>query len=129
MFRSTAFASLAALAAVVSGPSTAPAQEMTDTTGVLAPQVGNVVGGGSSTMVGSGEDMVIHYSRGGAGGGASLAQPGRLARFAGSDGDGQARWDHPAATDPARTGREGWLSGSGDDAQVTYAVPRAQRRR
>jgi hypothetical protein len=126
MVRSIAFASLAALVAVAAVSSAAAAQEMIDATGVLAPRLSNIVGGGSATVVGSGDDMVIEYSRGGAGG-ASPARPGPIAR---SDGDRRRRRDDPAAaTDPAGTSREGWLSGAGDDAQVTYADPRARRRR
>ena len=46
----------------------------------------------------------------------------RLGRFAGSD-DGSPKFEYgpPAATD---AGREAWVTGGGDDAQVTYGRPR-----
>ena len=56
-----------------------------------AAQAHQPVGGGSAAISGGGDDMQITYSAGGAGGGmATHAQSGRLARFAGSQGDG--RW-------------------------------------
>ena len=118
MFRNTALGSVAALAAVVAVPLGALAQSGYDVTGYVAPDVGNVVGGGGATLLGGGDDMVILYSRGGAGGGASLAQPGRLARFAGGHGDGPiVEYLAPA---PAGAGREAWLLGGGDNAEVVY---------
>ena len=85
-----------------------------------APLDGNVVGGGAATIAGGGDNMTITYSTGGAGGGsgALLSQPGRLARFAGSHGDGQlVEYLGPA---PAGAGREAWLLGGGDNAEVVY---------
>jgi len=78
-----------------------------------------VVGGGVATIYGGGDDMVIAYSAGGAGGGSGvLAQSGRLARFAGSHGDGSlVEYLTPA---PAEAGREAWLLGGGDNAEVVY---------
>ena len=82
---------------------------------------GNVVGGGlAGTLHGSGDNAQVTYARPGAGGGGGmhLAQAGRTARFAGSDGSGpKFEYGRPAAAD---TGREAWVSGGGDDAQVTY---------
>jgi hypothetical protein len=51
-----------------------------------------------------------------------LAQPGRLGRFAGSD-DGSPKFEYgpPAAGD---AGREAWVTGGGDDAQVVYGRAR-----
>ena len=51
-----------------------------------------------------------------------LVQTGRLGRFAGSD-DGSPQFEYaaPAATD---AGREAWVSGGGDDAQVVYGRAR-----
>ncbi len=106
---STAFASLALLAALAAAPLAARAAE-----------AGNVVGGGSATISGGGDDMRITYSTGGAGGGGGgvLTQSGRLAGFAGTDGDGlQVEYLTPA---PADTGREARLVGGGEDAQVVY---------
>ena len=105
---STAFASLALLAAFAAAPLAARAAE-----------AGNVVGGGSATISGGGDDMRITYSIGGAGGGGGvLTQSGRLAGFAGTDGDGlQVEYLAPA---PAGAGREARLVGGGEDAQVVY---------
>ena len=86
---------------------------------------GNVVGGGlAGTLQGGGADAQVTYARPGAGGGGGmhLAQPGRLGRFAGSDGSGPRFEYGPLAA--AETGREAWVSGGGDDAQVTYGRPR-----
>ncbi len=80
---STAFASLAILAALAAAPLAARAE------------AGNVVGGGGV-----------------------LAQSGRLARFAGSHGDGLlVEYLAPA---PAGAGREAQLVGGGDNAEVVY---------
>ena len=77
------------------------------------------IGGGSATLSGGGDDLVITYSAGGAGGGSGvLTQPGRLAGVAGSHGDGQlVEYLTPA---PAGPGREAWLLGGGDNAEVVY---------
>ena len=107
MVRSTAFASLALLAALAASPlATARAE------------AGNVVGGGSATLSGGGDDMTIAYSAGGAGGGSALlSQSGRLARFAGNSDGPQVEYTAPA---PADTGRGARLVGGGEDAQVVY---------
>ncbi len=106
MVRSTAFASLAILAALAAAPLTARAE------------AGNVVGGGSAAISGGGDDMIIAYSAGGAGGGtALLSQAGRPARFAGNSDGPQVEYTAPA---PADTGREARLVGGGEDAQVVY---------
>ncbi len=104
---STAFASLALLAALAAAPLAARAE------------AGNVVGGGGATITGGGDDMRITYSTGGAGGGGGvLTQSGRLAGFAGTDGDGlQVAYLAPA---PSGAGREARLVGGGEDAQVVY---------
>jgi hypothetical protein len=77
------------------------------------------IGGGSATITGGGNDMQITYSTGGAGGGSTLhSQSTRLARFAGSHGDGQlVEYLAPAPSNP---GRVGWLVGGGDNAEVVY---------
>ena len=105
---STAFASLAVLTALAATPLATRAAE-----------AGNVAGGGAATISGGGDDMTIAYSAGGAGGGGVLlSQPGRLAGFAGTDGDGpQVAYLAPA---PAGAGREARLVGGGEDAQVVY---------
>ena len=60
--------------------------------------------------------MWITHSAAGAGSAALLSQSGRLACFAGGNGDGlQAEHLTPA---PADTGREARLVGGGEDAQV-----------
>ena len=75
------------------------------------------VGGGSATLSGGGDDMQITYSAGGAGAGSAFhTQSGRLARFAGSHGDGQlVEYLAPAPSEP---GRVAWLVGGGDNAEV-----------
>ncbi len=83
---------------------------------------GNVVGGASAMMTGGGEDRTIHYNQLGAGGGAERSQVGRLARFVGGHGDGpQVEYLTPTAIE---TGREAWLVGGGDNAEVVYSRPR-----
>lgn len=104
MVRSTAFASLAILAALAMAPQATRAE------------AGNVVGGGGATITGGGDDMRITYSSGGAGGGARYEQLGRSVTFADNNG-GDPSWIYgPApASDPGRAVR---LIGGGDDAQV-----------
>jgi hypothetical protein len=80
----------------------------------------SVVGGGAATITGGGDNMVITYATGGAGGGSALqAQPGRAARFASGQGEGGPRLEYltPAPSDP---GREAWMVGGGDNAEVVY---------
>jgi hypothetical protein len=103
-----AFASLAVLAALAAAPPAARAE------------AGNVVGGGGATMSGGSDNMTITYSTGGAGAGSGvLSQSGRLARFAGSHGDG-ALVEYLTPAVPADPGREAWLLGGGDNAEVVY---------
>ncbi len=115
MTRSTAFASLAVVAALAAAPFAAWAE------------AGNVVGGGGATLSGGGDNMQITYSTGGAGAGSGvLSQSGRLARFAGSHGNGSlVEYLAPAA--PAEPGREAWLVGGGDNAEVAYVSPHRRR--
>ena len=83
-------------------------------------ETGNVVGGGGATLSGGGDNMAVTYSAGGAGGGSGvLTQSGRLARFAGGQGDGGLRVEYltPAPADP---GREAWLVGGGNNAEVVF---------
>jgi hypothetical protein len=101
----TAFASLLALAL---------------TTG--AAHADNVVGGGSATMSGGGDNTTITYSTGGAGaGGALMRQPGQVARVVGNIDGIKIQYLTPA---PAGPGREAWLVGGGDNAEVVYVRPR-----
>ena len=114
MMKRTAFASLFAVALAAGA---AQAQAPSDGSAAVN---GNVVGGGIATLAGGGDDMTITYSTAGAGGGSGvlLSQPGRLARFAGGHGDGQlVEYLGPA---PAGAGREAWLLGGGDNAEVVY---------
>ncbi len=118
--RSTAaFASLFALA-LAAGAAQAQAQAPRD--GGAAALEGNVVGGGVATITGGGDNATVTYSPGGAGGGMAFhAQAGRSARFAGTQGDGpQVQYAAPPDTNP---GREAWLLGGGDNAEVVYARP------
>jgi hypothetical protein len=118
MIRSVLFATLLALGAAGAAQAQAP-----DASGG-SPSGGNVVGGGrAAAIVGGGDSMVILYSTPGAGGGGGgWSQAGRSARFAGGDGDGP-RVEYTARA-PARTGREAWLLGGGDNAEVVYGRPR-----
>ena len=87
-----------------------------------APLDGNVVGGGIATLSGGGDNMTITYSAGGAGAGGTVhSQPGRIARFAGSNDGMQVEYLTPA---PSTPGREAWLVGGGDGAEVVYVRPR-----
>lgn len=128
MSRSTAIASLAILAAFATSPLAAQAPSAAGGAGYFAPNAGSVVGGGAAALLGGGDDMVILYSPGGAGGGGGIdyAQPGRTARFATTDGDGPQVEYPDAAPAGARSGREAWLIGGGDNAEVVYA-PRTAR--
>jgi hypothetical protein len=113
----TAITTAVALAAMLStawAPTSASAAERLAGAGG-----GNVVGGGRGATLVGGDDMVILYATSGAGGGgAGWSQAGRTARFAATDGDGP-QVEYTAAA-PARTGREAWLVGGGDDAEVVY---------
>ena len=113
MFRDALFASVIVLGAAGAAQAQAPS-----TWG------GNIVGGGlAGTLQGGSDNAQVTYAQPGAGGGGMhLAQAGRLGRFAGSDGSGpKFEYGPPAATD---AGREAWVTGGGDDAQVTYGRPR-----
>jgi hypothetical protein len=114
-------AALASLFALALAAGAAQAQAPRD--GTAAALEGNVVGGGTATITGGGDNTTITYSAGGAGGGMTFhAQPGRVARFAGTDGDGPVvKYGPPADTNP---GREAWLLGGGDNAEVVYSRPR-----
>lgn len=127
MSRSTAIASLAIVAAFATSPLAAQAPSAAGDAGYFAPYAGGVVGGGGAALLGGGDDMVILYSPGGAGGGGvDYAQPRRTARFAATVGDGPQVEYPDAAPAGARPGREAWLIGGGDNAEVVYA-PRTAR--
>jgi hypothetical protein len=126
MFRSTTFASLTILSALVAAPATVLAQAPMNGTSLA--QVGDVLGGGGASISGGGDDRTITYSRSGAGGGASYAQPGRIATFAGNSG-GSPSWTYAAVPGPRGVGREAQLVGGGEDAQVVYIDPTGTRQR
>ncbi len=109
----TALASLFALALAAGA---AQAQAPRDGSSAVD---GNVVGGGVASLSGGGDNATVTYSAGGAGGGMTFhAQPGRAAGFAGTHGDGPVvQYGPPADTNP---GREAWLLGGGDNAEVVY---------
>ena len=115
---SIAFASLFALALAAGA-----AQAQAPRDGSAAALAGNVVGGGVATLSGGGDNATVTYSTGGAGGGMTFhSQAGRAARFAGTQGDGPiVEYTAPADTNP---GREAWLLGGGDNAEVVYSRPR-----
>ena len=65
--------------------------------------------------------MRITYATGGGGGAGGVhEQPGRAATFAGSDGDGRPRFTATMPLTASGLGREAWLNGSGDEAQLSY---------
>jgi hypothetical protein len=117
MVRNALFATLIALGAAGAAQAQAPRD------GSAAALAGNVVGGGVATLSGGGDNATVTYSTGGAGGGMTFhSQAGRAARFAGTQGDGPVvEYTAPADTNP---GREAWLLGGGDNAEVVYSRPR-----
>ena len=117
MVRNALFATLIALGAAGAAQAQAPRD------GSAAALAGNVVGGGVATLSGGGDNATVTYSTGGAGGGMTFhSQAGRAARFAGTQGDGPVvEYSAPADTNP---GREAWLLGGGDNAEVVYSRPR-----
>ena len=117
MVRNAVFASLIALGAAGAAQAQAPRD------GSAAALAGNVVGGGVATLSGGGDNATVTYGTGGAGGGMTFhSQAGRAARFAGTQGDGPVvEYTAPADTNP---GREAWLLGGGDNAEVVYSRPR-----
>ncbi len=80
-----------------------------------AAQADSVVGGGSAIITGGGDNMQIAYSAGGAGG--LRSQPGRLARPTGIPTGTGVEYLESAPSDP---GREAWMVGGGDNAEVVY---------
>jgi hypothetical protein len=119
MIRKVLFASLIAL-----GAATGAAQAQAPDPSGRVPTTGNIVGGGAATIAGGGDNMQITYAAGGAGGGlVPLAQPPRLARARNSTGGGSMGVDY-LEPETARPGREAWLVGGGNDAEVVYRNPR-----
>jgi len=117
MFRNAFFASVIALGAAGAAHAQAP-----DTTGLPAFSAGNTVGGGAAAIVGGGDNMRIVYSDGGAGlGGAVQAQTPRLAQARNGYGGIAVDYLEP---ETAPAGREAWLVGGGENAQVIYSRPR-----
>ena len=118
MFRNTLFASVIALGAAGAAQAQAP-----DSNGLAVPATtGNTVGGASATIVGGGDNLVILYSGTGAGRGGSLqAQAPRLARARNGYGGVSVDYLEPETAPP---GREAWMVGGGDNAQVVYSDPR-----
>jgi hypothetical protein len=134
MIRSIAFASVGVLAALTAAPPMARAQAPSDTKSYQQPQAGNVIGGGGASLSGGGDDRIIVYSSGGGGaGGGRFEQLGRIGIFAGSNGGGNAGGGGPSFTYSAppasAAGREAWLVGGADDAQVVYSNPATSRPR
>ena len=83
-----------------------------------AAQAHSPIGGGSATISGGGDDMVIAYSTGGAGGGMAFhSQSGRLARIAGNSDGAQVEYLTSAPANPGPSAR---LVGGGDNAEVVY---------
>jgi hypothetical protein len=123
----TIFASLLAIG--IAGTAQAQAPSPLNIAGRAPAQaVGNIVGGGNGAAIfGGGDDMTIQYSLPGAGGGgAGWGTAGLVGRFVNTQGDG-LQVEYGAPTEPARAGREAWLTGGGDDAQVVYTAPYQRR--
>jgi hypothetical protein len=122
----TIFASLLAIG--IAGSAQAQAPSTFSITGhVPGQQVGSIVGGGTgASLQGGGDDLVVRYNQPGAGGGGvGWEQPGRFARFASTHGDGLlVEYSTPG---PAGTGREAWLTGGGDNTEVSYTSPYQRR--
>ncbi|MFC7478103.1 hypothetical protein ACFQS7_27405 [Dankookia sp. GCM10030260] len=122
MNRSTVFSTITILGALAVAPALAQAPSI-----LAYSSTGNVVGGGGASFSGGGTDSTITYGSIGAGGGASYGQRGRMTLFDIATGDDfTASWMVPGPSSP---GREAWLSGGGDDAQVSYIDPSTRRRR
>jgi hypothetical protein len=122
----TIFASLLAIGIAGSAQAQAPST-FSITDHAPGQQVGSIVGGGTgASLQGGGDDLVIQYNQPGAGGGGvGWEQPGRFARFASAHGDGlQVEYSTPG---PAGMGREAWLTGGGDNAEVAYTSPYQRR--
>jgi len=116
-------AGLAVALAAASGPACAQAPLSGDAPALA----GNIVGGGSATISGGGDEMVITYSEGGAGGGSIWTQVPRLAQGRNTDSGGLSiQYLEP---ERAPAGREAWLVGGGDGIEVVYADPMPGRRR
>ena len=120
---------LASLLAIgIAGAAQVQAPSTFNITGhVPGQQVGNIAGGGNgATISGGGDDLSITYSAGGAGGGgAGWGTTGSVARFASTHGDGLlVEYGAPADTNP---GREAWITGGGDNAELVYTSPYQRR--
>ena len=114
MFRNALFASLIALGAAGAAQAQAPLD------GSAAALGGNIVGGGVATLSGGGDNATVTYSAGGAGGGMTFhAQPPRLARARNDTGGGGVSVEY-LEPETAPPGREAWLLGGGDNAEVVY---------
>lgn len=123
----TVFASLVAIG--IAGTAQAQAPSSLNIAGHAPTQaIGNIVGGGNGAAIfGGGDDRTIQYAQPGAGaGGSAWGTAGLVGRFANTQGDG-LQVEYGAPTAPARAGREAWLTGGGDDAQVVYATPYQRR--
>jgi len=78
-------------------------------------------GGNAATIAGGGDNLTILYSGTGAGGGALQAQAPRLARARNGYGGVSVEYMEP---ETAAAGREAWMVGGGENAQVVYSPPR-----
>jgi len=87
---------------------------------------GNIVGGGSATLTGGGDNAQITYSLGGAGGGSGiLTQVPRMSALTNGKLGAGSGFTGGEYTEPERArGREAWMVGGGDNAEVTYSRPR-----
>ena len=111
---------------LAAGAAQAQAPDIATTT---MPFGGVVAGGAIATLSGSGDDMLIIYATPGAGGGGLSEQPGRALLFTGSDGEGRPSLTATGPTTLRGDGREAKLTGSGEDAQITYVDVMSATRR
>jgi hypothetical protein len=126
--RNTGLSAVATLAlGLATTTGSAQAQAPTETMSYQRALTGNVFGGGGATISGGGDDMAITQSSGGAGGGSVLAQvPRRAQGVNGTTGGLSVQYLEP---ERAPAGREAWLIGGGENAEVVYSNPAGPRRR
>jgi len=120
----TAFASIFTLT-LAAGAAHSHGIDATSIPGQAPGAAGHVAGGGSAVMSGGGENITITYSTSGAGGGSGLRTqvPRMTAVTNGKVGAGSALT--PEYTEAERApGREAWIVGGGDNAEVVYSKPR-----
>lgn len=119
-----AFASLFSIA-LAAGAAQAHGIDATSIPGQAPGAAGHVAGGGSAVMVGGGDNTMILYSMGGAGGGSGvMTQVPRMSALTNGKIGAGSGFTGGEYIEPERArGREAWMVGGGDNAEVTYARP------